>query len=83
MFVDISAHLIAPLDSSVTVDGDGLRSSDGRRVVQVLQGCNAVDVCALLAAAMLAHPTTFLRSLTDAVLIPATHPLPTSVSDEG
>jgi len=34
--VDISAHLTAPLDSRVTVDGDGLRSSDGRGVVQVL-----------------------------------------------
>ena len=33
VLVDISAHLIAPLDSRVPVDGDGLRSSDGRSVV--------------------------------------------------
>jgi len=68
LLVDISAHLIAPFDSRVIADGDILRFSDGRGAVQVLSGCNAVEVCALLAAAMLAYPTTFLRSLTGAAL---------------
>lgn len=68
LLVDISAHLIAPFDSRVIADGDILRFSDGQGAVQVLSGCNAVEVCALLTAAMFAYPTTFIRSLTGAAL---------------
>jgi exosortase H (IPTLxxWG-CTERM-specific) len=68
LLVDVSAALIAPFDSRVVADADILRFSDGRGAVQVLAGCNAVEVCALLAAAMLAYPTTLVRSLIGAAL---------------
>lgn len=54
--VDATAFLVRPFDSRVMADGDILRFSDGRGAVQVLAGCNAVEVCALLAAAILAFP---------------------------
>lgn len=56
MLVDLSAALIAPFDSRVVAEGDILRFNDGRGAVQVLAGCNAVEVCALLVAAILAFP---------------------------
>ncbi|MBN8529343.1 MAG: exosortase H [Caulobacterales bacterium] len=56
MLVDLSAALIAPFDSRVVAEGDILRFTDGRGAVQVLAGCNAVEVCALLVAAILAFP---------------------------
>jgi exosortase H (IPTLxxWG-CTERM-specific) len=54
--VEVSAALIRPFDSRVQAVGDILRFSDGRGAVQVLAGCNAVEVCALLMAAILAFP---------------------------
>src|SRR5690606_37441933 len=54
--VEASAALIRPFDGRVQADGDILRFSDGLGAVQVLAGCNAVEVCALLAAAILAFP---------------------------
>lgn len=54
--VEVSAALIGPFDSRVQAVGDILRFSDGRGAVQVLAGCNAVEVCALLMAAILAFP---------------------------
>jgi exosortase H (IPTLxxWG-CTERM-specific) len=54
--VEVSAGLLAPFDGRVQADGDILRFSDGRGAVQVLAGCNAVEVCALLMAAILAFP---------------------------
>ncbi|WP_427791040.1 exosortase H [Brevundimonas diminuta] len=68
MLVDISAAVIAPFDSRILADGDILRFSDGTGAVQVLAGCNAVEVCALLVAAMLAYPTTMIRSLIGAAI---------------
>ena len=56
MLVDLCAALIGPFDSRVLAEGDILRFSDGRGAVQVLAGCNAVEVCALLVAAILAFP---------------------------
>ena len=56
MLVDLCAALIGPFDSRVLAEGDILRFSDGRGAVQVLAGCNAVEVCALLIAAILAFP---------------------------
>lgn len=56
MLVDLSAALISPFDNRVLAEGDILRFSDGRGAVQVLAGCNAVEVCALLVAAILAFP---------------------------
>ena len=53
MLVDLCAALIGPFDSRVLAEGDILRFSDGRGAVQVLAGCNAVEVCALLVAAIL------------------------------
>jgi len=54
--VEVSAALIRPFDSRVQAVGDILSFSDGRGAVQVLAGCNAVEVCALLVAAILAFP---------------------------
>lgn len=54
--VEVSAALIRPFDSRVQAVGDILRFNDGRGAVQVLAGCNAVEVCALLTAAILAFP---------------------------
>jgi exosortase H (IPTLxxWG-CTERM-specific) len=66
--VDITAFLIRPFDSRVIADGDILRFSDGLGAVQVLAGCNAVEVCALLAAAILAFPARFRDCLIGAGL---------------
>lgn len=57
--VDVCAFLIRPFDGRVMADGDVLRFDDGRGAVQVLAGCNAVEVSALLAAAILAFPARF------------------------
>lgn len=57
--VDVCAFFIGPFDSRVLAEGDVLRFSDGRGAVRVLAGCNAVEVCALLAAAILAFPARF------------------------
>ena len=54
--VEVSAALLRVFDDRVQADGDILRFSDGLGAVQVLAGCNAVEVCALLAAAILAFP---------------------------
>ena len=56
LLVDISAFLTQPFDKRVIAEGDILRFSDGLGAVQVLAGCNAVEVCALLSAAILAFP---------------------------
>ena len=56
LLVDICALVLAPFDSRVLAEGDILRFSDGHGAVQVLAGCNAVEVCALLIAAILAFP---------------------------
>lgn len=61
--VDLTALLIKPFDSRVVADGDVLRFADGRGAVQVLAGCNAVEVCALLAAAILAFPARLKECL--------------------
>jgi hypothetical protein len=57
--VDVTAFMIRPFDGRVIADGDILRFSDGLGAVRVLAGCNAVEVCALLAAAILAFPARF------------------------
>lgn len=54
--VDLSAMLTQPFDKRVVAQGDILRFSDGIGAVRVLAGCNAVEVCALLSAAILAFP---------------------------
>ncbi len=54
--VSVSAFLIDIFDNRVIADGAVLRFDDGRGAVQVLAGCNAVEVCALLSAAILAFP---------------------------
>lgn len=56
LLVDICALVLAPFDGRVQAQGDILRFSDGHGAVQVLAGCNAVEVCALLIAAILAFP---------------------------
>lgn len=54
--VDVCAALIGLVDDRVRAVGDILSFEDGRGAVQVLAGCNAVEVCALLTAAILAFP---------------------------
>ncbi|WP_409018640.1 exosortase H [Brevundimonas vesicularis] len=56
LLVDLSAGIVRPFDGRVLAEGDILRFSDGIGAVQVLAGCNAVEVCALLSAAILAFP---------------------------
>lgn len=66
--VDVTAFILRPFDARVVPDRDILRFSDGRGAVQVLAGCNAVEVCALLAAAILAFPARFRDCLIGAGL---------------
>lgn len=66
--VTITSVVVTPFDPRVVADGDILRFSDGRGAVQVLAGCNAVEVCALLAAAILAFPARFRDCLIGAAL---------------
>ena len=54
--VDACALLICLFDDRVQATGDILRFADGHGAVQVLAGCNAVEVCALLIAAIVAFP---------------------------
>jgi len=54
--VHVCAFLIDLFDHRVEAAGAVLRFTDGRGAVQVLAGCNAVEVCALLSAAILAFP---------------------------
>ena len=54
--VDACAALIGLFDGRVQALGDILRFTDGHGAVQVLAGCNAVEVCALLFAAIVAFP---------------------------
>ena len=54
--VHVCVILLAPFDGRVEAVGDILRFTDGRGAVRVLSGCNAVEVCALLVAAILAFP---------------------------
>lgn len=56
LLVDLSTLLTQPFDKRVVADGDILRFADGLGAVRVLAGCNAVEVCALLSAAILAFP---------------------------
>src|SRR5690606_36108778 len=56
LLVDICAAVLQPFDGRVQAQGNILRFSDGHGAVQVLAGCNAVEVCALLTAAILAFP---------------------------
>lgn len=61
--VHVSAAILAPFDGRVIAQGDVLRFSDGIGAVRVLSGCNAIEVCALLSAAILAYPASFKRCL--------------------
>lgn len=54
--VHACAFLTGLFDHRVEAAGAVLRFTDGRGAVQVLSGCNAVEVCALLTAAILAFP---------------------------
>ena len=54
--VDACAAVIGMFDNRVQAAGDILRFADGHGAVQVLAGCNAVEVCALLFAAIVAFP---------------------------
>ena len=54
--VHACALLIGLFDHRVEAAGAILRFTDGRGAVQVLAGCNGVEVCALLTAAIIAFP---------------------------
>ncbi len=54
--VHACAFLTDLFDPRVEAAGAILRFDDGRGAVQVLAGCNAVEVCALLTAAIIAFP---------------------------
>ena len=57
--VHICVLLLSPFDGRVEAIGDILRFSDGRGAVRVLAGCNAVEVCALLTAAIITFPANW------------------------
>lgn len=65
--VHVCAFVIDIFDKRVIADGAILRFSDGRGAVEVLAGCNAVEVCALLSAAILAFPGKLQYGLIGAV----------------
>lgn len=65
--VHVCAFLIELFDDRVEAAGAVLRFDDGRGAVQVLAGCNAVEVCALLSAAILAFPGKLRYGLVGAV----------------
>ena len=66
--VDLSAAIIAPFDPRVVAEGDILRFNDGVGAVRVLAGCNAVEVCALLVAAILPFPGPLKYGLIGAIV---------------
>jgi len=66
--VSITAFVVQPFDSRVQAAGNILQFSDGRGAVRVLSGCNAVEVCALLAAAILAFPGRLQACIIGAVV---------------
>ncbi|MBD7940732.1 exosortase H [Brevundimonas guildfordensis] len=68
LLVDICAAVLQPFDGRVQAQGDILRFSDGLGAVQVLAGCNAVEVCALLTAAILAFPGRLRDGVVGAVV---------------
>lgn len=63
LLVDLCSLILAPIDRRVVANGDILRFSDGIGAVQVLAGCNAVEVCALLVAAILPFPGRLAHGL--------------------
>ncbi|WP_428151505.1 exosortase H [Brevundimonas sp.] len=65
--VHACAFLIGLFDHRVVADAAILRFTDGHGAVQVLAGCNAVEVCALLTAAILAFPGKIKYGLIGAV----------------
>lgn len=66
--VHVCVILLAPFDGRVEAVGDILRFTDGRGAVRVLAGCNAVEVCALLVAAIITFPAKFKYCLIGAVV---------------
>ncbi len=65
--VHVCVLLLAPFDGRVEAVGDILRFTDGKGAVRVLSGCNAVEVCALLVAAIITFPAKFKYCLIGAV----------------
>lgn len=65
--VHACAFLIGLFDHRVEAVAAVLQFTDGRGAVQVLAGCNAVEVCALLTAAILAFPGKIRYGLIGAV----------------
>ncbi|WP_426039367.1 exosortase H [Brevundimonas sp. DC300-4] len=65
--VHACAFLIGLFDARVEALEAVLRFTDGRGAVEVLAGCNAVEVCALLSAAILAFPGKLRYGLIGAV----------------
>ena len=62
----ISARILDLLGQDVTVRGATIRNP--RFAVQVAHGCDAVQICSMLAAAILAFPVPFARKLRGLVL---------------
>lgn len=61
--VHICTFLINLFGGGVRADGTILAFADGRGAVRVEAGCNAVEVCLLLIAAILAFPATLKQRL--------------------
>ena len=59
----LSAALITPFDSHVLAYGRVLQSTAGGFAVSIEAGCNGVEACLLLVAAMLAFPAPWMRKL--------------------
>lgn len=66
--VHVCVILLGPFDNRVEAVGDILRFTDGRGAVRVLSGCNAVEVCALLVAAIITFPAKFKYCVIGAVV---------------
>lgn len=59
----LSAALITPFDSHVLAYGRVLQSTADGFAVSIEAGCNGVEACLLLAAAMLAFPAPWMRKV--------------------
>ena len=57
----LSAALVTPFDSHVLAYGRVLRSTADGFAVSIEAGCNGVEACLLLVAAMLAFPAPWMR----------------------
>jgi exosortase H (IPTLxxWG-CTERM-specific) len=66
VLAEISGAFLSLFDSKISVHGT--RITDGSFAVEIAQGCDAIQVCSLLAAAVVAFPVELRRKLRGIVL---------------